>query len=97
MRRVCVVCEKSACRAVPALDGRQDAAPTGAAQLQTYGIGGGDVTGASPFFSTALFILLGIIAVAIAVAALVLKKRHKERMAYVSLMQLAWTAGGFSL
>ncbi|MDR0500631.1 MAG: hypothetical protein LBG97_05235 [Coriobacteriales bacterium] len=69
-------------------NGRTQFAPTGAAQPQTYGIAGGDATGASPFFSTALFVLLGIIAVAIAVAALVLNKRHKERMAYVSSMQL---------
>jgi hypothetical protein len=52
------------------LDGRPQVAPTGTSQSQTYGIGGGDATGASPFFSTALFVLLGIIAVAIAVAAL---------------------------
>jgi hypothetical protein len=79
------------------VDGRQDAAPTGAAQPQTYGIAGGDATEASPFFSTALFVLFGIIAVAIAVAALLLNRRHEMRMAYVSSMQLSWTAGGFSL
>jgi hypothetical protein len=61
-------------------DGRMISAPTGVAQAQAYGIAGGDVTGASPFFSTTLFVVLGIFAVAIAVVALLLNKRHKMRI-----------------